>query len=112
MGCNRFRKIQNMTRPQPQRWMAVVVVLSCVWTAVSSAQTPPHVHHLHHEYMPPGAIGQEQLRRHSGMAGYFQAVELIPPEGAQISVTHDGTFREMAAGPVLAGMQLGYVYPL
>ena len=112
MGCNRFRQAQRATRPQRQRWLPIVVVLTCAWTGTSSAQSPPRVHYLHHEFMPPGAIGQEQLRRHAGMAGYFQAVELIPPEGARISVMQNGAFQETAAGSVLAGMQLGYVYSL
>jgi hypothetical protein len=70
------------------------------------------VHNLHHEFMPPGAISREQLLRHRGMAGYFQAVEVIPPAGAQISLVQEGEYQDAPPGPVLVGMQLGYVYPL
>lgn len=68
--------------------------------------------YLHDSNMPPGVVGQQQLLRAPGMAGYFQAVEILAPEGVQVSLMLDGKFDKSRPVPLLVGMQIGYVYPL
>src|SRR5688572_9088751 len=89
------------------RWAVIAIFCTCSLPVASFAQSPPRVHYLHHEYLPPGVIGQEQLRRHPGMPGYFQAVELLVPDGTHISVVENGAFSQPKPGPLLAGMQVG-----
>jgi hypothetical protein len=90
----------------------LALILGCATARSVYAQSPPRVNYLHHEFMPPGAIAQEQLRRHAGMAGYYQAVELIPPEGTRISILQHGNAQPTGSGRVIVGMQLGYVYSI
>ena len=67
---------------------------------------------LHHANMPPGMIGQQQLLRSPTLPGYFQAVEVIGPEGVQVAPIMNGQFIETQTSPVLLGMQIGFVYQL
>lgn len=90
----------------------VVFLWLCGWASAVPAQTPPRVHYLHHEFLPPGVIGQEQLRRNPSIPGYYQAVELMVPSGTHVSIVEGGTFGESRPGPVLAGMQVGGVYSI
>lgn len=90
----------------------LAAVCAGMWCSAADAQSRPGVNYLHHEFLPPGVIAQEQLRRHAGMAGYYQAIELIPPEGAQISIMDHGGAQPTPPGKVLVGMQLGYVYSI
>lgn len=103
-------------RPKASQSMRRVFYLAAVctgaWCSIASAQTRPGVNYLHHEFLPPGVIAQEQLLRHPGMAGYYQAIELIPPEGAQVSIIDQGGTQPMPPGRALVGMQLGYVYSI
>lgn len=112
MGCLRNIAAKLVTRIVPETGFVLAVAATFLVGAEVLAQTPPRAHYLHHEFLPPGVIGQEQLRKHAGMAGYFQAVELIVPEGTQVSLMDGGQFCEPVAGPVLAGLQLGYVYSI
>jgi hypothetical protein len=94
-------------------WWSSAALFSSLCTAtVSIAQQPLPAHPVHHEFLPPGAIAQDQLRRHAGMAGYVQAVELIPPPGARVSILQPGTTQPLTPGRVMLGMQLGYVYSI
>lgn len=91
-------------------WLAAVS--AAMWCSVADAQFRPGVNYLHDEFLPPGVIAQEQLLRHAGMAGYYQAIELIPPDGAQVSIIDHGGTQPAPPGRTLVGMQLGYVYSI
>lgn len=84
----------------------VAGLVSCV--AVRAQ--PPARHYLHHQYLPPGAIGQQQLMRHPSIPGYYQAVEVLAPPGATVTFLDPGSVPEPQPAPVLAGMQVGFVY--
>jgi len=102
------RTLHNQTR-----WLVALIAASVLAGSLSAvAQNPPRVHHFHHYLMPPGVIGQEQLRLHEGMAGYFQPVELTAPEGVEIAVMQNGVFDKPQPGPILIGMLIGQVYHL
>jgi hypothetical protein len=62
--------------------------------------------------MPPGVIGQQQLLRSPALPGYFQAVEVLAPEGVRIATVAEGQFIESQPTPVSFGMQIGFVYQL
>lgn len=112
--------IAGQFRPRVSLGLRPVCYLAAVWAGMwcstANAQSPPRVNYLHHEFLPPGVIAQEQLRRHAGMAGYYQAIELIPPKGAQVSIIEHGkehgATQPAPPGKVLVGMQLGYVYSI
>lgn len=93
-------------------WLLPLVSLLAISVAAPAAAQTPRMNSLHHEFLPPGVIGQEQLRRHAGMANYFQAVEVIAPEGVEVGVQEAGTFRLAGPAPLLVGMQVGSVYCL
>lgn len=69
-------------------------------------------HYLYSGDMPPGAIGSAQLQRGGPLPGYFQAVEIRAPEGAEIALAADGRFLRSQKAPVLAGMLIAPVYRL
>lgn len=59
--------------------------------------------------MPPGALGQARLSGRGPVAGYFQPVRMIGPDGVHFALSHSGSFVE--AQPALeAGLMIGAVY--
>jgi hypothetical protein len=68
------------------------------------------VHLLNAGIMPPGAIGSQQLMRGGPLPGYFQPVEIVIPQGAQISTASDTQFDAPQSGPIVLGMLIGSVY--
>lgn len=74
-------------------------------------QGPP-LHYFQSADLPPGTIGQGQLQRFPHLRGYFQPVQILLPRGVRASLSVDGQFDPPRRGPVLAGMQVGEVYPL
>ncbi len=60
--------------------------------------------------MPPGAIGSQRLLRGGPLLGHFQPVEVRVPEGALISVAHDGGFGNLQPQLILVGLQVAPVY--
>lgn len=71
---------------------------------------PPKAHRLYNSQLPPGAVGQMQLELGGPRAGYFQPVELIPPEGGSVAVASDGGYQEVGRGPLRVGLLIGHVY--
>ena len=92
------------------RFVAGMLLLVSVSSAWGQPGLPKH--YLHSADLPPGAIGRRQLQRGGPLAGYFQAVEVIAPAGAILSLDEGGTFQEAKGNTVNAGMQIGYVYRL
>ncbi|MEK6250038.1 MAG: hypothetical protein N2C12_17775 [Planctomycetales bacterium] len=84
-------------------WMFLGVV--SVW-----AQQPDEIHYFHSGGMPPGAIGQQQLRRGGPLPGYFQPVEISAPEGVKISLAKQGSFETLQNAPRKAAFLIGQVY--
>ncbi|MEX2173530.1 MAG: hypothetical protein WD872_04155 [Pirellulaceae bacterium] len=83
------------------------------WLALAAgawAQGP--VHYQHKAYLPPGAIGQQQLQRGGPLPGYFQPVEISAPQGTLVSLAAEGGFTQAAEAKALAGMLIGQVYRL
>jgi hypothetical protein len=70
------------------------------------------VHSLHNSMMPPGAIGADQLQRGGPLVGYFQPIELIGPEGIQISLAEQGAFDPPQPVPRKVGLLIAPVYRL
>lgn len=77
-----------------------------------SALAQPPIHYFHNANLPPGTVAYGQLQRHMLMRGYYQPVEVMVPDGAQVSVNVGGQFDDPHEGSVLAGMQIGPVYQL
>lgn len=68
------------------------------------------VHYRHDVEMPPGAIGREQLARGGPMAGYWQPVEIVLPDGGSVAFEVEGRFSPPQAGGAKVAMQIGYAY--
>ena len=79
--------------------------------SLAAAQRPP-IHYFHSADQPPGTVGQGQLLRFPHLSGYFQPVQIQVPRGVRVSLNVEGQFDTARPGPVLAGMQVGQVYPL
>ena len=86
--------------------MAVTVLL----VAVSIWAQRPNVHYRHSGNMPPGAIGQQQLRRGGPLPGYYQPVEISAPSGVKISLVKSGNFEPLQNVPLKAAFLIGQVY--
>jgi hypothetical protein len=84
--------------------------LSWLGFALTAAAQPPKTHQLYNSQLPPGAVGQMQLLRGGPRAGYFQPVELIPPEGGSVAVQMESGFQEAGPGPLRVGLLIGAVY--
>ena len=94
-------------------WLTMVAVCWC--GSASFAQQPltaRGMFQLHRADLPPGVVGQGQIRRGGPLAGYFQPVRIIPPEGARVGLLQGRRFDRPAAGPRLVGMLIGPVYRL
>jgi hypothetical protein len=111
MGGYSFEQFDTVRAVRRRMLFTSIAVLGCAWSAVASAQAP-RVNYLHDEFTPPGVIAKEQLRRNPGMPGYVQAIELIPPPGARISVIQHGDAQLLPVGKALLGMELGHVYSI
>ena len=65
-------------------------------TAVAGLAAPawaqPDPHYRLSAEMPPGAIGQSQLRRGGPLSGHFQPVELVSSGGASVAMCSAGRF--------------------
>jgi len=72
----------------------------------------PGVHYQHRADMPPGAIGNWQLKRGGPLPGYFQPVEIKAPSGAKISMASAGGFVPAEKAPLTVGLLIGGVYRL
>ena len=93
---------------------ALAAALAFAWLAFAvpaAAQQPP-THYPYRADMPPGIVGQGQLRRGGPLPGYFQPVEVISPSGAVVSLDLGGQFEESQSSRAKAGMLIGSVYRL
>ncbi|MEX1042623.1 MAG: hypothetical protein WDZ51_18460 [Pirellulaceae bacterium] len=96
-----------------RRIVASLLALGClasVGISASSAKAQQGSVPLYHENLPPGAIGHLQHMKGRGITGYFQPVEIIAPEGVQISLVVDGQFGADEPAPVKFGCLIGGVY--
>lgn len=94
---------------------AFAALVLCGLAGEVRADEPPlgtTMHPLRTDRMPPGQVGQIQLRRRKPMAGYFQPVQVVGPKGTLISLPSDGTFADAKNNRALAGMLIGQVYRL
>lgn len=88
-----------------------MVAVLMLQSAVSVwAQQPDEIHYFHYGEMPPGAIGQQQLRRGGPLPGYFQPVEISAPKGIKISLASNGSFETLHNAPRTAAFLIGQVY--
>jgi len=106
MCANRFPASNGQ-----RQWVGLAVLLGTLLGGVELCAQRP-VHYWHAADLPPGTVAQEQLLRHPSLRGYVQPVEILLPEGARVSLNIGGGFDEPQAGPVVAGMHVGYVYQL
>lgn len=80
--------------------------------AATPALAQVGAHYRHDTEMPPGAIGREQLARGGPMAGYWQPVEIVLPDGGSVSFEVEGQFSPPQAGSAKVALQIGYAYRL
>jgi hypothetical protein len=57
-------------------------------------------------------VGRSALARGGPLAGYFQPVQVMLPEGAALSLAADGSFTAPMPAPLKAGLLIGQVYRL
>ncbi len=86
------------------------LVLLLAGTSVR-AQTGWNPHRLQSGLAPPGAIGRQQLQRGGPWVGYFQPVQIIPPQGARVALARKGRF-EPQQQTLRVGLLIGPVYRL
>lgn len=103
-----------LTALRHRRWVAfrAAMVLLGLMVAGPLAAQMPNVHYRYHGPTPPGAIGQEQLRRGGPLPGYFQPVEFKLPPGAKVSLAANGDFCEPLSESAVVGMLIAPVYRL
>ena len=58
----------------------------------------------------PGTVGRVQLQRDCRLQGYFQPVQILAPEGVEISFAEAGFFGESVPQPASAGLLVGVPY--
>jgi len=90
----------------------LLLALTAILLAASSAAAQGPWHYQNKADMPPGVIGLRQLERGGPLAGYFQPVEVTGPKGSLVSVASEGGFTDPQENKVLAGMLIGQVYRL
>jgi uncharacterized repeat protein (TIGR01451 family) len=90
---------------------AALFAVSLFCLVVQVLAQPP-VHMFHRDGMPPGEVGQRKLLRGGPVPGYFQPVEVLAPEGTQISFAGSGKFLPGDADCAMAGLLIGQVYTL
>ena len=90
--------------------LATLLVLLCGVEFVSAQG--PAAHYRNHSDMSPGAIGRSQLQRGGPLPGYFQPIEIRPPEGVQVAFAANGAFEPIQGGSQQAGLLIGSVYRL
>lgn len=66
-------------------------------------------HSLLSSDMPPGVVGHARLQGHGPVAGYFQPVSFLGPEGTEFSLALSGAFVDGASN-LQAGLLVGGVY--
>ena len=99
----------------PKRWgllllLAAAVTLGVDRTAGSAVAQRTEPHFQQWADLPPGEVGRRQLARGGPLRGYFQPVDVIAPEGADVSLYLDDRFRSFESSSVKAGMLIGEVY--
>lgn len=111
--CRRHRFAGNcFTSRSICRLMLLVVA---AWTGLASPAVWSQMqgrHHLDHYQMPPGEIAWQKTLMRPIDPAWFQPVDLIVPEGAQVAVYTNGAFEPLTNEKALAGMVVGKVYRL
>ncbi|HAN99300.1 MAG TPA: hypothetical protein DCQ98_18560 [Planctomycetaceae bacterium] len=90
----------------------LVVAVTCGIDLVAApvrAQTE-NAHFRNWADLPPGEVGRRQLERGGPLRGYFQPVEVIAPDGADVALYIEDGFRSFGASKAKAGMLIGGVY--
>jgi hypothetical protein len=88
-----------------------MLLVSLIVASPLAAQAPG-VNYRFSGTTPPGAIGQEQLRRGGPLPGYFQPIEFKAPQGAQVSLAVNGDFGDPLPDAAVVGMLIAPVYRL
>ena len=91
---------------RPTLWNAATLLLflnSTLWAQDRS---------LLNTQLPTGAIGQTQVARRPGLAGYQQPVLIRIPDGATLSMAEGGGFTTSQANVQLVSLQVGSTYRL
>lgn len=106
-------KLGRMSMAPARRIQALcptALVLLVGWAAgLCQAQTPP-LHFPHPVGIPPGVVGVQRLGRGGPVAGFFQPVEIILPEGGEIALAEAGNWTPPQKAPVHVGLLVGQVY--
>jgi hypothetical protein len=74
------------------------------------SQATAKQHLLLPDGLPPGSAGQARLVRGGPLAGWFQPVQFLGPDGLGVSVAIDGSFSEPLPSPLTVGLLVGPVY--
>ncbi len=67
-------------------------------------------HYLYDYQMPPGEIAWRKTLMRQASTGYFQPLDLVVPDGAEIAVYAGGSFQPAARNTRVAGMMVGHIY--
>lgn len=59
---------------------------------------------------PPGVVGRIQLQRDCRLHHYFQPVQIVAPEGVEVSFAEGGFFGESVAQPATVALLVGLPY--
>lgn len=94
--------------------IAAIACLAVVFLAPQAiAQVPSgRVNYLLSDNAPPGVLGGARLARWGAVAGYYQPVRILGPEGVRFALATSGGFEEPEDGPLQAGLLVGAAYRL
>jgi len=92
------------------RLAGVALALAAALVAAAPVCGQATVHYPQHALTAPGAVGQQQLLRGGPLAGHFQPVEILGPEGMRVSIAEKDGFSDPVAAPLNVGMLIGQVY--
>ena len=100
----------NQTRMRLHNTVMAVCLATSVFCFANLSAAQEGFNQRHHGGMVPGVIGREQAALQHRLRGYFQAVELIAPQGARITFWEDGESQTSEQSDLTAGMLIGAVY--
>ncbi len=93
------------------RWLLGISFSVAIVTAHSFGQAPD-TYRMYSSRLPPGAIGQRQLKHGRIPAGKIQPVRIIGPGQTLVAPAMDGMFGTLHQTPVELGFEIGHIYRL
>lgn len=101
------KKIAVKPLCKPGVWLLAVAMMLA---AADAAQAQSGLVPFYHQRLAPGTIGQLQNMKGRGIPGYFQPVQIVPPEGTKVAAVVQGAFADDLPAPQTFGCLIGAVY--